>query len=110
MEAIETTAAVYVHSRLTIKHPGSSLTPWGVVFKTGWWDRTMKIVRYAKIQTVSQGENPFDRRNGMASVKVDTAGAEKGGHTIDIRYLERDTAIDVARRLYAECSGREFRW
>jgi len=108
--ALPATAAAYVHSRLTIKHTGYSLTPWGVVFKTGWWDRTMKIVRYAKIQTVSRGENPFDRRNGMASVKVDTAGAEKSGHTIDIPYLERDTAIDVTRRLYAECSGREFRW
>ncbi len=104
------TAAAYVHSRLTIKHTGYSLTPWGVVFKSGWWDRTMKIVRYAKIQTVSQGESPFDRRNGMASIRIDTAGAEKGGHTIDIPYLERDTAIDVSRRLYAECSGRAFRW
>ena len=108
--ALLATAAAYVHSRLTIKHTGYSLTPWGVVFKTGWWDRTIKIVRYAKIQTVSQGENPFDRRNGMASVRVDTAGAEKGGHTIDIPYLERDTATDIARRLYAESSGRVFQW
>jgi putative membrane protein len=108
--ALLASAAAYVHSRLTIKHTGYSLTPWGVVFKTGWWDRTMKIVRYAKIQTVSQGENPFDRRNGMASVRVDTAGAEKGGHTIDIPYLERDTATNIARRLYAESSGRVFQW
>ena len=103
-------AAAYLHSRLTMKHSGYSLTAWGVVFKNGWWDRTMKIVRYAKIQTVSQRETPFDRRNGMASVRVDTAGAEKVGYTIDIPYLERDTATDIARRLYAECSGREFRW
>ena len=103
-------AAAYAHSRLTIRHSGYSLTSWGVVFKNGWWDRTMKIVRYAKIQTVSQRETPFDRRNGMASVRVDTAGAEKVGYTIDIPYLERDTATDIARRLYAECSGREFRW
>ena len=104
------TAAAYIHSRLTMKHSGYSLTAWGVVFKNGWWDRTMKIVRYAKIQTVSQRETPFDRRNGMASVRVDTAGAEKVGYTIDIPYLERGTATDIARRLYAECSGREFRW
>jgi putative membrane protein len=103
-------AAAYAHARLTIKHTGYSLTPWGVVFKSGWWDRTMKIVRYTKIQTVSQGETPFDRRNGMASVRVDTAGAEKVGYTIDIPYLERDIAADIAHRLYAECSGQAFRW
>ena len=103
-------AAAYAHARLTIKHTGYSLTPWGVVFKSGWWDRTMKIVRYTKIQTVSQGETPFDRRNGMASVRVDTAGAEKVGYTIDIPYLERDVAADIAHRLYTECSGQPFRW
>ena len=104
------TVFAYVHARLSVRYTGYSLTSWGVVFKSGWWDRTMKIVRYAKIQTVSRGETPFDRRHRMASVRVDTAGAEKIGHTIDIPYLERDVALDVARRLYDESSRRVFHW
>ena len=88
----------------------NSLTPWGVVFKSGWWDRSLKLVRYSKIQTVERGETPFDRRSGMASVRIDTAGAERIGHTIDIPFLESGAAAAVSRRLHDEVSRRDFRW
>ena len=100
----------YCHARLYVKHSAYSLAPWGLVFKTGWFNRTLKLVRYDKIQTVSKVESPFDRRNGMAGVQIDTAGAEMVGHSIDIRYLETAIAGDVARRLYEESSRRAFRW
>ena len=100
----------YVHARLYVKYSAYSLAPWGLVFKTGWFNRTLKLVRYDKIQTVSKEESPFDRRNGMAAVQIDTAGAERVGHTIDIPYLDTAVAGDVARRLYEESSRRAFRW
>ena len=104
------TVLAFVHARLFVKHAGYSLTPWGVVFKSGWWDRSVKLVRYAKIQTVERGETPLDRRSGMASVRIDTAGAERIGHTIDIPFLETDIAVAVSQRLYDEAGRREFRW
>ena len=100
----------YVHARLYVKHSAYSLAPWGVVFKSGWFNRTLKLVRYGKIQTVSKTESPFDRRNGMATVRVDTAGAGMQGHTIEIPYLDTAVADDVASRLYQESSCRAFRW
>ena len=99
-----------VHARLFVKHAAYSLTPWGVVFKSGWWNRTVKLVRYGKIQTVERGQTPFDRRSGMASVRIDTAGAERLGHTIDIPFLDTAVATAVSQRLYDEASRREFRW
>ena len=100
----------YVHARLYVKHAAYSLAPWGLVFKNGWFNRTLRLVRYGKIQTVSSTESPFDRRNGMATVRIDTAGAGMQGHTIEIPYLEAAVAADVAGRLYQESSRRAFRW
>ena len=98
------------HARLYVKHAAYSLTPWGIAFKSGWWDRTTKIVRYNKIQTIERGETPFDRRSGMASVRIDTAGAERIGYTIDIPFLDADVATAVAQRLSSEASQHAFRW
>lgn len=102
--------AAYVHARLYVKYSAYSLAPWGLVSKSGWFNRTLKLVRYGKIQTVSTAESPFDRRNGMATVQIDTAGGEMQGHTIEIPYLDTAVASDVARRLYQESSCRAFRW
>ena len=99
-----------LHAHLYVKHAAYALTSWGVLSRIGWWNRTLTIVRYGKIQTVTLGESPFDRRNGMASVRVDTAGAEMGGHTIAIPYLEAVVARRVAGRLYDEAGRRAFRW
>ena len=99
-----------LHAHLYVRHAAYALTGWGLLFRTGWWNRTLTIVRYGKIQTVAFGESPFDRRHGMASVRIDTAGAESNGHTIAIPYLEAAVARDVARRLYAEAGRRAFRW
>ena len=97
------------HSHLYVKHAGYSLTTWGLLFKTGWWERTIRIVSYSKIQTVGQEESPIDRRSKMASVLIDTAGAEMIGHTIVIPYLESEVAAEVSQHLYDESSRRAFR-
>ena len=102
--------AAYVHARLYVRYSAYSLASWGLVFKSGWFNRTLKLVRYGKIQTVSTAESPFDRRNAMAAVHVDTAGGEMQGHTIEIPYLDTAVADDVASRLYRESSRRAFRW
>lgn len=99
----------YFHARLYVKYSAYSLAPWGLAFKSGWFNRTLKLVRYGKIQTVAKTESPFDRRNGMAGVRIDTAGATTG-YTIEIPYLDVAVAHDVARQLYRESSRRAFRW
>ena len=108
--AVPAALLALAHARLFVRHAGYALTPWGVVFKSGWWDRSVKLVRYSKIQTVEQGETPFDRRTGMASIRIDTAGAERVGHTIDIPFLDTAVAAAVRQRLCDEASRREFRW
>ncbi len=99
-----------LHAHRWVAHAAWAVTPWGVLFRSGWWTRKLAIVPLARIQTVGLGESPFDRRHHMASVRIDTAGAGAGGYTIAIPYLEKTVAADVARRLYLEAGERLFRW
>jgi len=76
-------------------------TPYGVVYRTGVLTRKTGVAFLDRIQAVRTGESPFDRRHGMASLHVDTAGAGKVGHAIDIPYLERDVAQALREDLVA---------
>lgn len=102
--------AAFVHARRWTARAGYAVTAWGVLFRSGWWTRRLAMVPLARIQTVGLGESPFDRRHGMASVRIDTAGAAAAGYTIAIPYLEKAVAAEVVDRLYAEAGRRAFRW
>ncbi len=66
-------------------------------FRSATTTRHVSLVRTGRAQVVTLEQSPFDRRWGMAAVRVDTAGAATGGHHVHIRWLEADTA----RALYA---------
>ena len=66
-------------------------------FRSAGWTRHVTLVRAGRVQVVAMERSPFDRRWGMAAVRVDTAGAGGGGHHVHIRWLPDETA----RALYA---------
>jgi len=102
--------ATYLAVRGWVRFAGYSLTDKAVLFRSGWLTHRISIVRFNKMQTVSMSESPFDRYHHMASVAVDTAGAGKIGHRINIPYLDIEAARAMLNQLYAECSATEFRW
>ena len=63
------------------------------------WARHVTMVRAGRAQVVAMDRSPFDRRWGMAAVRVDTAGAAKGGHHVHIRWLPSDVADALYARL-----------
>ncbi len=68
-----------------------------LAWRSGWLDRRWSLVEIRRLQGVQLLQNAFDRRWRMATVAVDTAGANPFGHRIHIRHLpERE-----ARALYA---------
>ena len=99
-----------LHARWFPRYAAFALTSEAVLWKSGWWVRRASIVRYSKIQAVTLGESPFDRRSRMARIAVDTAGAGKAGHRVHIPYLDREVADALFARLAAEAGRREFRW
>ncbi len=100
----------YADARMRVKHLGWALGDRAVLFRSGWLIREQTIARFTKIQSVTLGESPFDRRNEMASVRVDTAGAGDASHRVAIPYLGRDTAGEVYEQLSDEAARTSLRW
>jgi putative membrane protein len=118
----------YVHARLYVKHLGWALAsrlapPSGaaapepvpaedgaILFRSGYLWRHVTIARFTKIQAVTLGESPFDRRARMARVRVDTAGASDASHRVDVPYLARETATRLFELLAGQAARTAFRW
>lgn len=87
-----------------------ALTPHGVLFRVGWWERRISAVRYSKIQTVWLVQTPFDRRWRMATLIIDTAGVGLGGQRVAIPYLAVEEAGRLHQILSEAAAGTQFRW
>ena len=79
----------WIHARLYVRHLGWAAGEGAVFFRSGWLWRELTVARFNKMQAVSLGESPFDRRARMASIRVDTAGAGNTSHRVNIPYLAR---------------------
>ncbi|MFB6088144.1 MAG: PH domain-containing protein [Haloarculaceae archaeon] len=81
------TASLYWYSPLALvvvvpaaahlkwKHRGFHAGDEYVVTRNGFWRRSTKIVPYHRVQTVASTETVFQRRWGLGTVVVDTAGS-----------------------------------
>jgi len=103
-------AWAFFAARQTIAHLGWAVSDGAVVFRSGWLWRQVTAVRFTQIQAVAVRESPFDRRAGMASVRVDTAGAAELSHRVDIPYLPRETARELCDLLAGQAGRTAFRW
>jgi putative membrane protein len=93
-----------------VRHTRWTATSDTLVLDSGWLWREVVMVPVAKIQVVGRIESPFDRRNAMSGVRVDTAGSASPAHRITIRFLARDTAVALHERLAAQTAQTAFRW
>ncbi|MHC5210454.1 MAG: PH domain-containing protein [Planctomycetota bacterium] len=89
---------------------GYARTPYGVLFRSGAWHRKWGVTFDEKIQVVTWNANPFDRRHGMATLKVDTAAGGRSGQRIHVPYLPRETARSLQQELVGAAAHAEFRW
>ncbi len=100
----------YLHAQLYAQRTGYALTPSAVLYRSGCWVRRLSIVPFGKIQALDLRQTPFDRRNAMASVHADTAGASARGHRVAIPYLDLGIARQVFEQLDLETGRTAFRW
>jgi putative membrane protein len=90
-------AALVLQAWVTARFTAFAWSGDTLCFRSGMATRHVTLVRTGRIQVVSLERSPFDRRWGMAGIRVDTAGAASRGHHVHIRCL----ASDVAESLYA---------
>ncbi len=74
-----------------------------LAFRAGWIRYQWTVVALGKGQNVIWNQSPFDRRRGMASVILDTAGAQNG-FKMEIPYLPEAEARELFARLSRELS------
>lgn len=67
-----------------------------VAFRAGWLNRQWTLARIDKGQTVAISHSPFDRRRGMHTVSMDTAGARLSSFALSVPYLPIDEAKALA--------------
>ncbi len=80
-----------------------------VVFRKGWWVRRLLAVTPEKIQTLKMTRSPFDRRHGMASLAIDTAGGGEGAG-MSLPYLPESTAGALVEVLTRRAARSRFKW
>jgi putative membrane protein len=97
-----------VRASVQVKNLGWGLAADGLVFRSGIWRRATTTTRFARVQAVELSESPFDRRTGMASLLVDTAGA--GGAETVMPYLAREDALKLRDLTAARAADTAFTW
>lgn len=94
-----------VRARLWARHSGYvDIDGELVAVREGWLNRSWKFTEVRKLQALRLTESPFDRRHGMLTLWLDTAGATAGG-IIRIPYLPADEARALHARLAAGMNG-----
>lgn len=91
----------WAYAVLYFRSQGFALTGEHLVVRDGIWTRTLEVVPLTKIQASFVQQSPLQRRLGLASFEVMTAGRAFGrSATIP------DIALDVAIRLQDDASER----
>ena len=102
--------AAAILARMQTARMAWALTDRAIAFRSGLVRHQMDVVPLSKIQVVSIRQSPFDRRGGMATVSVDTAGTGLSGPGVRIPFLPADTARILAQRLGLAANDLMFRW
>jgi putative membrane protein len=104
------TAMAVLITHQQVRHLAWAVHDDAVAVRHGWLWRTLAVTPVARIQAVSSTESPFDRRTGMAGVRVDNAAAGGAALGMNIPYLARETARALAARLATGAAQTTFRW
>ncbi|HXG68395.1 MAG TPA: PH domain-containing protein [Blastocatellia bacterium] len=78
--------------------------------RRGWLGRSTHIVPIGKTQAVEVRQTPFDRRLGLATLIVDTAGQAYTGGGPRISNLPLAEAHSLARTLAHRAAATQYKW
>ncbi len=81
-----------------------------VAVREGWWSRHWRFAEIDKLQALQLRQSPLDRRCGMASVWLDTAGAGTLKLPLRIRLLPEAEARALYETLSRIVASRPLRW
>ncbi len=101
---------VYFINVKSYRHLGYAIGERYFRSRRGWLGRSTHIVPINKIQAVEIHQSPFDRRLGLATLSVDTAGQAYTGGGPQISNLPIAEARAIAGALAHKASATRYRW
>jgi putative membrane protein len=99
---------VYFISVANYRNLGYALSVRYFCARRGWAGRSTHVVPIDKIQAVEVSQSPFDRRLGLATLSVDTAGQAYTGGGPRIHNLPVDEAREIAGALAHRASATRY--
>jgi len=96
---------LYARARVWARHAAYSEERGLIAVREGWLSRTWRFAEVRKLQALRLSQSPFDRRHGMATLWLDTAGAGPREHPLRIRYLPEPDARALHARLAVLMEG-----
>ena len=100
----------FIYAKAYVNKAGYAANDEIIAYRQGVIFHTISIVKVAKIQNISYTQTPFDRRNDMARITVDTAGSNPINQDINIHYLDVRKVNDLMKRLSIQVSESKFVW
>jgi putative membrane protein len=97
-------------ARRRIRRLGWAVTDDDVLYRSGGLWRHLTVARDSKLQALALEESPIDRRWGMATLALDTAGAGMTSHRLHVPYLARATARELFDLFERRAAATAFRW
>ncbi|HEX5755859.1 MAG TPA: PH domain-containing protein [Arenimonas sp.] len=92
---------LWVRARIWARHAGWCEEDGLIAVREGWLDRHWRFAEVRKLQALELQQSPFDRRHGMATLRLDTAGASPFEPQLRLRYLPEVEARALYERLAA---------
>lgn len=100
----------FLYARAYVRKAGYAVNDEIIAYRHGVIFHTISIVKVAKIQNMTYTQTPFDRRNNMARMTVDTAGSNPVTQDISIHYLDEEKVQRLMAKLAVQVSESKFVW
>ena len=97
-------------ARRHAEHAGYACEGELIAARGGWWSRHWRFAELDKLQALQLAQSPIDRVYGMATLSLDTAGANAFGPPLRLRYLPQAEARALFERLGRELARRKLHW
>ncbi len=104
------TPLVYIYAKAYIDKAGYAVNDQIVAYRHGVFFHSLSIVKITKIQNITYLQTPFDRRNQMARLSVDTAGSNPVTQDINLHYLDVEKVDELMLQLSEKVSQSKFVW
>jgi putative membrane protein len=92
------------------RHGGYAIDDTLIAIRSGWWNRKWRFAELDKLQAIRIGQSPLERRLGMASLLLDTAGGNDMADPLRLRFLPAADAHALHARLGREIARSTLRW